>query len=74
MKQGQFIRAIEIISQHHSSQISINLPKNDFVGDLGKTEWTIHINKCVPAVINKLIADGFLLSMDEHGLSVDYLG
>ncbi len=74
MKQGPFTRAIELISEHHSSQISINLPKNDFVGDLGKTEWTIHINKCVPSVINKLIQEGFLLSMTEQGLMVDYIG
>ena len=74
MKQGQFIRAIEIISQHHSSQISINLPKNDFVGDLGKTEWTIHINKCCHSVIAKLISEGFTLYMDEKGISVSYIG
>lgn len=74
MKQGQFSKAIEIIASHHSSQISINLPKNDFVGDLGKTDWTIHINKCVPSVINKLIQEGFILSMTEQGLDVSYIG
>lgn len=74
MKQGQFIKAIEIISSHHSSQISINLPKGDFVGNLGKEEFSIHINKCVPSVIEKLIREGFILSMTEQGLSVSYIG
>lgn len=74
MKQGPFTRAIELISEHHSSQISINLPKNDFVGDLGKTDWTIHINKCCHSVIAALIKEGFILHMGEHGISVDYIG
>lgn len=74
MKQGQFIKAVEIISSHHSSQISINLPKNDFVGDLGKTDWTIHINKCCHSVIAALIKEGFILHMGEQGISVDYIG
>lgn len=74
MKQGPFTRAIELISEHHSSQISINLPKNDFVGDLGKTDWTIHINKCCHSVIAALIKEGFILHMDEKGISVSYIG
>lgn len=74
MTQGQFLKALEIISSHHSSQITINQPVNDFVGDLGTKKWTIHINKCVPAVIKQLIADGFILSMGEHGISVDFIG
>jgi len=74
MKQGPFTRAIELISEHHSSQISINLPKNDFVGDLGKTDWTIHINKCCHSVIAALIKEGFILHMGEQGISVDYIG
>ena len=74
MKQGPFTKAIEIISEHHSSQISINLPKNDFVGDLGKNDWTIHINKCCHSVIAALIKEGFILHMGENGISVDYIG
>lgn len=74
MKQGPFTRAIEIISEQHSSQISINLPKNNFVGDLGKTDWTIHINKCCHSVIAALIKEGFILHMGEQGISVDYIG
>lgn len=74
MKQGPFTRAIELISEQHSSQISINLPKNGFVGDLGKTDWTIHINKCSHSVIASLIKEGYILHMGEQGISVDYIG
>ena len=74
MTQGQFTKALEIISSHHSSQITINQPINGFVGNLGTTKWSIHINKCVPSVVNKLIAAGFMLSMTEYGLDVDYIG
>ncbi len=74
MKQGPFTRAIEIISEHHSSQITINKPKNGFVGDLGQSDWTIHINKCCHTVIAKLIQERFVLGMSEDGISVDYIG
>ena len=73
MNKETFFKAIEIISKHHSSEIVINQPINNFVGDLGTAKWTIHIKKCVPSVINKLIADGFMLDMGEFGLSVNKL-
>lgn len=73
MNKETFYKALEIISAHHSSEIIINQPVNHFVGDLGQKEWTIHIKKCVPSVINKLIADGFMLDMGEFGLSVNKL-
>ena len=74
MKQGQFTKAIEIISEHHSSQISINLPKGDSCAFMMQGEYRLHINKCVPAVIKKLIEEGYMLDMTEQGLRVDYIG
>lgn len=73
MDKNNFYKALDIISSHHSSEIIINQPINNFVGDLGSSEFTIHIKKCVPSVINKLIQDGFMLDMGEHGLSVTKL-
>lgn len=70
MKKDDFYTAIEILSKHHTSKITINQPINNFVGELGQSKWTIHINHCVPAAINELVQQGSSLSMGEHGLSV----
>ena len=70
MKKDDFYTAIEILSKHHTSKITINQPINNFVGELGQSKWTIPINHCVPAAINELVQQGFSLSMGEHGLSV----
>lgn len=70
MNKETFFKALEIISKQHSSEIVINQPINDFVGDLGTSKWTIHIKKCVPAVIDELKQEGFSLGMGEYGLSV----
>lgn len=66
----QFNRAMAIIAQHHSTEVKINMPKNNFAGDLGDTKWTIHITRCVPSVVTMLLSDGFTCQMDEHGLAV----
>jgi len=73
MNKENFFKALEIISAHHSSEIVINQPINNFVGDLGKCKWSIHIKKCVPAAINELIQAGYMLDMGEYGLSVSKL-
>lgn len=70
MKKDDFYTALEILSKFHTSQITINQPINNFVGNLGQSEWTIHINHCVPAAIKELVQQGFSLSMGEHGISV----
>lgn len=71
MKKEDFLQAIQILSEHHTSEIVINQPINHFIGDLGTTKWTIHIKKCVPAVVDRLVEAGFMLSMGEHGLYID---
>lgn len=66
-----FITALEIISKHHSTELAINTPINNFVGYIGQSEFRLHIKKGVPAVINSLIKEGFILSMGPEGLEVD---
>lgn len=66
-----FTTALEIISKSHSTELAINIPKNNFVGNIGQTEFRLHLKKCVPAVINSLIKEGFILSMGPEGLEVD---
>ncbi len=70
MKRDQFLKALEIITEHHSTQISINLPKGDSCCFISEGEIRLHIHKCVPSVINKLIAAGFSLEMTDQGLYV----
>lgn len=36
MNKETFYKTLEIISAHHSSEIVINQPVNNFVGDLGQ--------------------------------------
>lgn len=74
MTQAQFTEAIVAISRFHSTQLTINAPKNNFVGDMGTKFWTIHITKCVPAVVDVLKNKGYDLSMNEDGLEVDKIG
>lgn len=69
MTREQFNKAMAIIAQHHSTEIKINMPKNHFVGDLGTTKWTIHITRCCPSVVTKLVSDGFTCQMDGERFS-----
>lgn len=71
MKQKDFTRAIELVSMNHTTKLTINQPINNFVGKLGESDWTIHITQCVPAVVSRLIEEGYSLSMTEHGLHVN---
>lgn len=71
MKLEHFTKAIELLTPYHSTELSINKPLDNFVGELGSKRWTIHITKCCPAVINDLIASGYSLGMDKNGLYVE---
>jgi len=84
MKQEQFFRALEIISQHHLTQISINFPKNDSVGfikqiefskildDLGAAEsttFTINATDELHLYINKCVP-GLIKRLNDTGFSM----
>ena len=71
MKKEDFMQALELLSSNHTTKITINQPIDNFVGDLGTKSWTIHITKCCPAVVIKLVDAGYSLSMTEHGLCVN---
>ena len=66
-----FTTALEITSQPRSTKLPINTPSNNFVGYIGQSKFRLHLKKCVPAVINSLIKEGFILSMGPEGLEVD---
>lgn len=71
MTHEQFNDAMDIIARHHTTNVSINLPKDHFVGNIGTSEFRLHITECVPSVINELVAAGFMLDMTPDGLRVD---
>ena len=71
MKKNDFTQALELMSENHTTKLVINQPTGCFVGKLGQTRWTIHITECVPAVVDKLIQAGYMLSMTEYGLLVE---
>lgn len=66
-----FTTALEIISKHHSTELAINAPSNDFTGYTGRSKFGLHPEKCVPAVINSLVREGFILRMGPEGLEVE---
>ena len=71
MDREQFFKVIEIISEHHSTEVVINEAVNGFVGELGRSKWSVTIKECCPSVIEKLIKEGFMLSMTATGLHID---
>lgn len=66
-----FTTALEIISKHRSTELAINTPGNNFVWNTGQSKFRLHLKKCVPAVINGLVKEGFILRMGPEGLEVD---
>lgn len=71
MKKADFTLAIEIIAEHHTSEITINKVKpNGQVSPVLESP-TIQVHRCCASVINKLIAYGFTVSMNEGALSID---
>ena len=75
MKKDHFLQALEIISRNHSTQIYINKPYGNFVGDeIGTTEFTIRIKDCCAKVMSNLVEAGFSLSMEDGLTSVNNYG
>lgn len=42
-----FTTALEIISEHHSTELAINTPSNNFVGYMG-SEFRLHLKNAYP--------------------------
>lgn len=66
-----FTTALGIISKHCSTELAINTLNNNFVEYIGQSKFRLHLKKCVPAVIDGLIKEGFILRMGPEGLEVD---
>lgn len=71
MKKQDFIKAVEILTEHHSNEVIINkVEPNGQVSPVLESP-TIHIKKCVPSVVNSLIAAGYSLGMHDGLMTVD---
>lgn len=71
MTREQFDKAMEIIVRYSSTRIVINMPEDDSANNAGKGILRLHITKCRPSVINRLISADYTLSMTPEGLYVD---
>ena len=71
MKTENLLKAIEIITAHHSTKMTINKVKS---GEVVSSARTLVIHNCVPSVINKLRDEGFMLSMTDEGLTIHDIG
>lgn len=71
MKTVNFIKALEIISENHSTEISINYVKPNGFVDVGKSNPTLRIKSCCAGVVNRLHDAGYALSMDNGSLVVE---
>ena len=68
MKKEDFISAIHICEEHHSTKLTINLvPEGQVVSNAQR----LVIHECVPAVINKLKDAGYMIGLESYGMYVD---
>jgi|GEM_PF-2465683 len=66
-----FTEAMDIIARHSSTTICVNGTLRHFVGNLGSTEFLIHVTRCAPPLVNDLVKSGYSLAMTPEGLRVD---
>lgn len=71
MKAQDFIKAIEILTDHHSNEVIINKSTGHGSTTGNSSEPTLHIKNCVGSVVNKLISNGFSLSMHDGLMTID---
>ena len=71
MKREDYLKALEIVSGNHTTELVLNQSIDGFVGDLGCSKFTIHIKNCCVSVVDKLKNEGYSLSMCKFGLNVD---
>lgn len=67
MKTEDFNKALSILTTNNKIKVSFNTPVNDNYSNV----YQILIHESNASVVNKLIAEGFSLSMTPKGLSVD---
>lgn len=74
LTQEQFNDVMHIVSRYHSTHIKVNMPKNNFVGNLGTSLYSIHISKCCAGLTKALHSAGYDLDMDDNGMEIFKIG
>lgn len=74
LTQEQFHKVMHIVSCYHSTHLKINMPENNFVGNMGTTLYSIHITKCCASLTKALHSAGYDLDMDDNGMNVYKIG
>ncbi len=73
MKKEHLALALATIAESHSVEVVINYTKPN--GQVPSSDNpTLHIKKCPPAVINRLLVYNFQLSMHDDMLCVEHYG
>lgn len=67
MKEADKAKAIESISKSNSVKVSFNVPVTDNYGNV----YEILIHNSNASLIKELISEGYSLSMNDKGLSVN---
>ena len=70
MTRDQFHMAMDIILEHHSTEVIINKPKNGFVD---QSKYRLQIKSCVHTVIQKLLSKGFTIHLDNGLLELSHI-
>ncbi|MBQ4126628.1 MAG: hypothetical protein IJD72_01490 [Alistipes sp.] len=67
--------AMTIAGRFHTTKISLNMPVNNFVGDLmGDSKYRVHITKCCAGLTESLMLAGYSLDIGDNGMLVYKIG
>lgn len=72
----QFLEVMTIAGRFHTTKISLNMPVNNFVGDLmgDNTKYRVHITKCCAGLTESLMLAGYSLDISDEGMLVYKIG
>lgn len=70
----QFLEVMTIAGRFHTTKISLNMPVNGFVGDLGAEKYRVHITKCCAGLTETLMLAGYSLDIGDNGMHVYKIG
>lgn len=71
MNTPDFLKAIKLLTSHHSNEVVINKSTGNGSTTGDAENPTLHIRSCVGSVVKKLIEDGYSLSMNDGLMTVD---
>lgn len=70
----QFLEVMTIAGRFYTTKISLNMPVNNFIGDLGNSKYRVHITKCCAGLTESLMLAGYSLDIEDGGMLVYKIG